>query len=150
MCAGVSLNPGKEVKLITVHVLFHLLTGLPLHFHFIPSSPGGQPVCKNRRAFILSPCTNRFLRFCFYILIIVDFIKKWSLPGRQFPAPRPAYLYCNILPVHLYVLGEEPRATAERLSLCGFQKFMFFNVKESPDALLLSTRLAMHFLTYCH
>ena len=40
--------------------------------------------------------------------------------------PRPAYLYCNILPVHLFVLLEVLRVTAERLSLCGFQKFMFF------------------------
>jgi hypothetical protein len=60
------------------------------------------------------------------------------------------YLNFTTLPVHLFVLLDAPRVTAERLSLCGFQKFMFFNVKESPDALLLSTRLAMLFLTYCH
>ena len=39
--------------------------------------------------------------------------------------PRPAYLYCNILPVRLYVLGEVLRA-----GLCaGLRNFAFLTRK---------------------
>ena len=37
----------------------------------------------------MSPCTNRFLRFCFYILIIVDFIKKVVASRATIPLPFP-------------------------------------------------------------
>ena len=42
-----------------------------------------------------------------YTTIQKGFEQFYCFLEKPFP---PAYLYCNILPVHLYVLGEAPRA----------------------------------------
>jgi len=76
----------------------------------------------------------RFLTLSFYIPIIVDFIKKVVASQATIPPSPLTYLYCNILPVHLYVLGEAPRASP----CAGFGSLAFFLRKKSPDALLLS------------
>ena len=103
-----------------------------LHFHFIPSSPGGQPVCKNRRAFILSTCTNRFLRFCFYIPIIVDFTKKVVASQATIPpwfGLKPPWFDLLIFYNFASPFVRTLRNAAHASRCVGFRSFAFFCAK---------------------
>jgi hypothetical protein len=61
---------------------------------------------------------------------MVAFMATFPLPRLPRRLPRPAYLYCNILPVRLYVLGEVLRA-----GLCaGLRNFAFLTQKIARHA----------------
>ena len=95
--------------------------------------------------------TNRFLSLSFYILIIVDFIKKVvasqaTIPPPPAAAPRPIYIviFCQSVCTDF-----EKRCA--RQSLCGFWKSCIFSAhKISRRVIAIITRLAILFLTNCH
>ena len=79
----------------------------------------------------MSPCTNRFLRFCFYILIIVDFIKKVVASQATIPpCPPPSCWPTIILQLCQSVCTDFEKFRA-RQSLCGFWKSCIFSAQKT-------------------
>ena len=79
----------------------------------------------------MSPCTNRFLRFCFYIPIIVDFIKKVVASRATIPpAPLDLLKFYNFASPFVRTL----RNAAHASHCAGFRNLCFFTHKISRRA----------------